>query len=98
MLERCLVNSLPIDAVIYGYTPEVFPSSYRGTACGIASSFSRLAGVLAPLLTGILLSIDVSLPLYVACSCFAVTAYFMITLPIETRLKGIKRRVVGIGH
>jgi hypothetical protein len=29
-------------AVIYGYTPEVFESKIRGTACGIASAFGRV--------------------------------------------------------
>lgn len=29
-------------AVIYGYTPEVFESKVRGTACGIASAFGRV--------------------------------------------------------
>ncbi|KAF9209630.1 hypothetical protein BGZ49_002786 [Haplosporangium sp. Z 27] len=29
-------------AVLYSYTPEVFPSDIRGTACGVAAAISRL--------------------------------------------------------
>ncbi|KAG0372881.1 hypothetical protein BGX24_012455 [Mortierella sp. AD032] len=29
-------------AVLYSYTPEVFPSDIRGTACGVAAAMSRL--------------------------------------------------------
>jgi len=29
-------------AVLYSYTPEVFPSEIRGTACGVAAAMSRL--------------------------------------------------------
>ncbi|GAA6041511.1 hypothetical protein JCM8097_001915 [Rhodosporidiobolus ruineniae] len=61
-------------AVIYGWSPELFPTSTRGTATGLASALSRLAGILAPLLTGLLLSISTSLPLFVSGACFAATA------------------------
>lgn len=37
------------NAVLYGWTPEVFPAPIRGTACGIASFWGRLFGILAPL-------------------------------------------------
>ncbi|KAF9942217.1 hypothetical protein BGZ67_002550 [Mortierella alpina] len=30
-------------AVLYSYTPEVFPSDIRGTACGVAAAMSRLS-------------------------------------------------------
>lgn len=37
------------NAVLYGWTPEVFPAPVRGTACGIASFWGRLFSILAPL-------------------------------------------------
>ncbi|KAF2722605.1 MFS general substrate transporter [Polychaeton citri CBS 116435] len=37
------------NAVLYGWTPEVFPSPIRGTACGLASFWGRLFGIIAPL-------------------------------------------------
>lgn len=38
------------NAVLYGWTPEVFPAPVRGTACGVASFWGRLAGIVAPLI------------------------------------------------
>ena len=38
------------NAVLYGWTPEVFPAPIRGTACGLASFWGRLAGIVAPLI------------------------------------------------
>ncbi|GET00545.1 MFS general substrate transporter [Rhizophagus clarus] len=72
-------------AVIYGYTPEVFESKVRGTACGIASAFGRVAGIIAPIVTGVLLSISVSVPLYVSALLFAAAGVCIVLLPIETK-------------
>lgn len=68
-----------------GYTPEVFPSRVRGTACGLAAAFSRIAGITAPLLTGALLSVSTGLPLYVSAVSFLASCACMVMLPIETR-------------
>lgn len=38
------------NAVLYGWTPEVFPAPVRGTACGVASFWGRLFGIVAPLI------------------------------------------------
>ncbi|EGP82662.1 unnamed protein product [Zymoseptoria tritici ST99CH_1A5] len=38
------------NAVLYGWTPEVFPAPVRGTACGIASFWGRLFSILSPLI------------------------------------------------
>lgn len=37
------------NAVLYGWTPEVFPAPVRGTACGVASFWGRLFSIIAPL-------------------------------------------------
>ena len=37
------------NAILYGWTPEVFPAPVRGTACGLASFWGRLFGIIAPL-------------------------------------------------
>lgn len=37
------------NAVLYGWTPEVFPADIRGTACGVATTWGRLFSILAPL-------------------------------------------------
>lgn len=72
-------------AVIYSYSPEVFKTSLRGTASGTASALSRLAGILAPVIAGLLLQMNVNLPLYLGFGLFAVTVWLQISLPYETR-------------
>ncbi|MCD6529479.1 MFS transporter [Candidatus Bathyarchaeota archaeon] len=39
-------------AALYTYTPELYPTSIRGTGSGFAASIGRAAGILAPILTG----------------------------------------------
>lgn len=34
--------------VLYGYTPEVFPSPHRGTGDALAAAASRVTGIFAP--------------------------------------------------
>ncbi|CAI2164325.1 3850_t:CDS:2 [Funneliformis geosporum] len=87
VISSAMVNFLATlnYAVIYGYTPEVFESKIRGTACGIASAFGRVAGIIAPVITGILLSVSISVPLYVSASLFGISGVFMVLLPIETK-------------
>lgn len=38
------------NAVLYGWTPQAFPAPIRGTACGIASFWGRLFGIVSPLI------------------------------------------------
>jgi putative MFS transporter len=39
-------------AGIYAYTPEVYPTAFRTTGMGVASSFGRLGGLSAPIVIG----------------------------------------------
>jgi len=43
------------NAVLYGWTPESYPAPIRGTACGIASFWGRLFGIVGPQIAGHLL-------------------------------------------
>lgn len=52
------------NAVLYGWTPEVFPAPIRGTACGLASFWGRLFGIIAPLVGAVLLAQNTNSPLY----------------------------------
>ena len=74
-------------AVIYGYTPEVFDTNVRGTAVGTASGLGRVAGIISPIMSGILLTINISLPLYVSVVGFAIVGVCVVLLPYETRSK-----------
>ncbi|PWN46060.1 MFS general substrate transporter [Ceraceosorus guamensis] len=44
------------NAILYAYLPEVYPSSVRGTASGVASTLGRISGIVAPLIAGPLYS------------------------------------------
>ncbi|CAG8682267.1 9136_t:CDS:2, partial [Scutellospora calospora] len=72
-------------SVIYAYTPEVFEVRLRGTACGISSALGRIAGIIAPLVTGLLLSINISIAFYLSSFLFALSGICMVLLPIETK-------------
>ncbi|EGG10311.1 uncharacterized protein MELLADRAFT_115563 [Melampsora larici-populina 98AG31] len=79
-------------AVIYGYTPEVFtPPMIRGTACGIASALSRLAGILAPMIAGIMMITSIYLPMYLSVCMFLISCACMLFLPVETRQQSTTR-------
>jgi MFS family permease len=72
-------------AVIYGYTPEVFDTSVRGTAVGTASGLGRIAGIISPVITGILLTVNTAFPLYVSVIGFSIVGLCVMILPFETR-------------
>ena len=38
------------NAALYGWTPEAFPAPIRGTACGLASFWGRLFGIVSPII------------------------------------------------
>jgi putative MFS transporter len=39
-------------AGIYAYTPELYPTAFRTTGMGVASSFGRIGGLSAPIVIG----------------------------------------------
>ncbi len=49
---------------LYTYTPELYPTEYRGTGSGIAAASGRAAGILAPYVTGYLLIGGSLIPAY----------------------------------
>jgi putative MFS transporter len=48
---------------LYAYTPELYPTSIRSTGAGMAASFGRIGGIIAPLLVGFLMKSHVSITL-----------------------------------
>jgi len=67
-------------AVLYGWTPEIFDTRVRGTACGIASALSRIGGMIAPILGGTLLTIDRSFPVFASIAVFLIAAVAVLLL------------------
>ncbi|KAK4698685.1 hypothetical protein P7C70_g7589, partial [Phenoliferia sp. Uapishka_3] len=73
------------NAVLYGFTPEVFEAPYRGSAAGLCSTFGRLAGIVAPIAARPFIDGNSNGVLWLACGGIFVSAFFLVFLPIETR-------------
>lgn len=82
-----LMSFLALGAwgAVYAYTPELYPTSARGTAMGWAGGMARVAGVLAPLLGARLLDLDLTLALTVYAAAFALAGATVLLLGRETR-------------
>ncbi|KIK69824.1 hypothetical protein GYMLUDRAFT_151542 [Collybiopsis luxurians FD-317 M1] len=67
-------------AILYGWTPEIFGTEIRGTACGIASALSRIGGMIAPILGGALLLINRTIPVYTSVGVFCFAGFCVLLL------------------
>ncbi|AMA73744.1 MFS transporter [Aneurinibacillus thermoaerophilus] len=56
----------------YAYTAEQYPTSFRATGTGWAAGFGRIAGIIAPYLVGLLISIGIGFP-YIFTMFFTMT-------------------------
>jgi MFS transporter, putative metabolite:H+ symporter len=72
-------------ASLYAYTPELLPTRMRTTGMGAASGMARVAGVLAPLIGGLLIPVSLGLTLSVYALSFALAALSVAVLGHETR-------------
>ena len=73
-------------AGLYTYTPELFPTDYRGRAAGLAASFGRLAGIIGVFVTGILYEAGgLSLPFAIFTVIHLVGALAVLILGVETK-------------
>lgn len=46
---------------MYAYTPELYPTSVRSTGVGLAASFGRIGGIIAPFMVGMLVARQVQI-------------------------------------
>ncbi|ULO10378.1 MFS transporter [Paenibacillus sp. 19GGS1-52] len=46
---------------MYAYTPELYPTAIRSTGAGLATSFGRIGGIIAPLLVGVLVGREMAI-------------------------------------
>ena len=69
------------NAVLYGWTPEVFPAPIRGTAAGLASFWGRLFSIISPLIAAHLLVTSVNGPLYLAGAGAFISAIAILLVP-----------------
>ncbi|KAJ7143606.1 MFS general substrate transporter [Mycena crocata] len=92
------LSSTTMWAVLYGWTPEIFATKVRGTACGIASALSRIGGIIAPMLGGALLLFSRAAPVYASMVVFVLAAACVLLLREDEgeggRSQGRRVRVV----
>ena len=69
------------NAILYGWTPEVFAAPVRGTACGLASFWGRLFSIVAPLIAEKILPISLNGVLYMAGSAALLSGAAISLLP-----------------
>ncbi|KXJ87380.1 membrane transporter [Microdochium bolleyi] len=69
------------NAILYGMTPEFFPAPIRGTACGAASFWGRVFGIIAPLAGARVYAVSQNGVLYLAGSSAFISTIFICLLP-----------------
>lgn len=75
-------------AVLYSYTPEIFPTSNRGTGNAITGSANRIFGIMAPLIA-MYADLQTSVPVYVSGALFLLLGLLALILPFEPRGKHV---------
>ncbi|KAI4125803.1 MAG: hypothetical protein LQ338_004083 [Usnochroma carphineum] len=73
-------------AVLYAYTPEIFPTKDRGTGNALTASANRVFGIMAPIVA-IYANLQTAAPVYVSGALFLAAALLTCILPFESRGK-----------
>ncbi|MCU0071917.1 MFS transporter [Pseudomonas koreensis] len=78
-------------AVLYTYTPELYPTSARATGSGFASAIGRVGSLLGPLVTGLVFPITGQGGVFaLGALCFAIAAGVVWLFGMETRGKTLE--------
>ncbi|KAJ2973347.1 hypothetical protein NQ176_g6665 [Zarea fungicola] len=73
-------------AVLYSYTPEIFPTPQRGTGNALAAICNRIFGIMAPIII-LFANLQTSVPVYVSGALFLAAGIIVLVLPFESRGK-----------
>ncbi|KAF2678407.1 MFS general substrate transporter [Lentithecium fluviatile CBS 122367] len=73
-------------AVLYSYTPEIFPTKDRGTGNAITASANRIFGIMAPIVA-MFANLETAAPVYVSGALFVASGVAVFALPFESRGK-----------
>ena len=73
-------------AVLYAYTPEVFPTKDRGTGNALTATSNRIFGIMAPIIA-MFANLQTSAPVYTSGALFIAAGLICIILPYEPRGK-----------
>lgn len=73
-------------AVLYAYTPEIFPTKDRGTGNALTATANRVFGIMAPIVA-IYANLETAAPVYVSGALFIAAGVLTALLPFEPRGK-----------
>lgn len=73
-------------AVLYAYTPEIFPTKDRGTGNALAATANRVFGIMAPIVA-MYANLETSVPVYVSGALFIAAGILVTLLPFESQGK-----------
>ncbi|CCT72486.1 related to 4-hydroxybenzoate transporter [Fusarium fujikuroi] len=73
-------------AVLYSFTPELFPTPHRGTGNALCASCNRIFGIMAPIIA-IFANLKTSAPVYTSGALFIAAGLLVLIMPFESRGK-----------
>ncbi len=83
-------------AVLYTYTPELYPTSARATGSGFASAIGRVGSLLGPMVTGLVFPLTGQGGVFaLGALCFALAALVVWLFGIETRGRTLEELTQG---
>jgi hypothetical protein len=73
-------------AVLYSFTPELFPTPQRGTGNALAATCNRVFGIMGPIIA-MFANLQTSAPVYTSGALFLAAGVLVLILPFESRGK-----------
>ncbi|KAI0839268.1 MFS general substrate transporter [Hypoxylon sp. FL0890] len=73
-------------AVLYAFTPELFPTKDRGTGNALTATSNRIFGIMAPIVA-MFANLQTAAPVYTSGALFVAAGLLVGTLPFESRGK-----------
>ncbi|KUJ13586.1 MFS general substrate transporter [Mollisia scopiformis] len=73
-------------AVLYAYTPEIFPTKDRGTGNALTATSNRIFGIMAPIIA-MFANLETSAPVYTSGALFIAAGCLVALLPFEPQGK-----------
>ncbi|KAK1769409.1 synaptic vesicle 2-related protein [Phialemonium atrogriseum] len=73
-------------AVLYSFTPELFPTPQRGTGNALSATCNRVFGIMAPIIA-MFANLQTSAPVYTSGALFIAAGLLVLALPFESRGK-----------
>jgi len=78
---------------LYAWTPELYPTEIRTTGMGWASGMARVAGIISPILGGILFALALLNVLALWAAAFAIGGLTVFLLGVETKRRALSDTV-----